>query len=128
MTEDQQQPQPATPQPKYRGILPGMAAIAMFLLFVSMISGFEMLHAKGVSAAARYSVLAIATLVVVGVFGLLRLRRWGWALVSGGCILGSVANFWAFHVSHIGTYLVQGLFAMVFFFYLSRPEVRDRLR
>jgi len=36
--------------------------------------------------------------------------------------------FYGFHRSHIPPYIIQGLFALVFFLYLSRPEVRDRLR
>jgi hypothetical protein len=100
----------------------------MFLLFVSMFTAFHMLRAGQAPAAARYSVLAVCTLMVVGVFGLLRLKRWGWALVSGGCVLGAAANFWTFHVTRMGPYLVQGLFLMLFFLYMSRPEVRERLR
>jgi hypothetical protein len=109
-------------------MLPGMAAISMFLLFVSMFTAFHMLRAGQTPPAARYSVLAVCTLIVVGVFGLLRLQRWGWALVCGGCVLGAGANFWTFHMTRMGPYLVQGLFLMLFFLYMSRPEVRERLR
>lgn len=110
------------------GMLPGMAAIAMYVLFVSMFTAFKMINSKGMPPSVRYGILSICTLVVLGTFGMLRLRRWGWALVAGGCLLGAIANFVAFHATHIGAYLVQGLFALVFFLYLSRTEVRDRLR
>jgi hypothetical protein len=109
------------------GMLPGMAAIGMYVLFVSMFTAFKMIGTKAMPAGVRYSILSICTLVVIGTFGMLRLRRWGWALVTGGCLFGAVANFFAFHTTHIGAYLVQGLFALIFFLYLSRTEVRDRV-
>lgn len=118
--------QPSQPTP-HRGILPGMAAIALFLLFTAMFTGFQVMR-SGNAAAARYSILAICTLVVVGVFGFIKLRRWGWSLVSAGCLLGATANFFAFHRTHVGGYVIQGLFLMMFFLYLSRPEVRERVR
>jgi hypothetical protein len=109
------------------GMLPGMAAIEIYVLFVSMFTAFKMIGLKTMPAGVRFSILSICTLVVIGAFGMLRLRRWGWALVTGGCLFGAVANFFAFHTTHIGAYLIQGLFALVFFLYLSRTEVRDRV-
>jgi hypothetical protein len=110
------------------GMLPGMAAIDIYVLFVSMFTAFKMIGMKAAPAGVRYVILSICTLVVIGSFGMLRMRRWGWALVTGGCLFGAVANFLAFHTTHIGAYVVQGLFALVFFLYLSRTEVRDRVR
>ncbi|WP_433984219.1 hypothetical protein RBB78_03700 [Tunturiibacter empetritectus] len=72
--------------------------------------------------------LALCTLLAAGVFGLLRLRRWGWALVLGGCLTLCLGNLFVFEKTHAGPFLVQGLFALVFFLYLVRTEVRDRLR
>jgi hypothetical protein len=118
---------PGTPAGELKGMLPGMAAIGMYVLFTSMYTAFKMTHAVTMPASSRYSILAISTLVIVGVFGLLRLRRWGWSLVLGGCLMGAIANFRAFHETHVGGYLIEGLFAMLFFLYLSRTEVRERL-
>jgi hypothetical protein len=109
-------------------MLPGMAAIAMYVLFVSMYTAFQMINRTAMPRGVRYGILGICTLVVLGTFGMLRLRRWGWALVTGGCLFGAFANFLAFHTTRIGAYLIQGLFALVFFLYLSRTEVRDGLR
>ena len=36
--------------------------------------------------------------------------------------------FYGFHRTHFPAYIVQGLFALCFFLYLSRTEVRDRLK
>jgi hypothetical protein len=110
----------------HRGILPGMAAIALFLLFTSMFTGFQIMR-SGAAAGARYSILLVCTLVLIGVFGFLKLRRWGWSLVTAGCLLGAAANFYAFHRTHMGPYVIQGLFLLLFFLYLSRPEVRERV-
>ena len=109
-------------------MLPGMAAIGMYVLFVSMFTAFKIIKLPTLPFSARYGILSICTLVVLGTFGMLRMRRWGWALVTGGCLMGAIANFVAFHTTHIGAYLIQGLFALVFFLYLSRTEVRERLR
>ena len=92
-----------------------------------MTAAFQVLHDKSGAPSARYSVLGVCTMLVIGIFGLLRLRRWGWALVCGGCIVGALANLFAFHATHVGGYLVQGLFLLVFFLYMIRLEVRDRV-
>ncbi len=121
------EPPPAPPRELRAGMLPGMAAIGIFALSVSMFTAFHLISDHTLPAAARYAVLTLCTAVVAGVFGMLRLRRWGWALVTGGCLFGAIANFVAFHMSHLGGLLIQGLFALVFFLYLSRTEVRERL-
>jgi hypothetical protein len=119
---------PGTPAGEVTGILPGMALIGMYLLLMAMLNAFAAINGRFGTGAARYSILGICTLMVVGVFGLFRLRRWGWALVDAGALLMAAAYFYGFHRTHIAPYIVQGLFALVFFLYLSRPEVRSRVR
>ena len=119
---------PGTPAGEARGMLPGMAMIGMYLLLMGMLNAFAAARGSFGPGAAKYSVLGICTLLVVGVFGLLRLRRWGWALVTAGCVLMAGGYFYGFHRTHFGMYVIQGLFALVFFLYLSRTEVRERLR
>lgn len=109
-------------------MLPGMALIGMYLLLIGMLNSFAAIRGSFGLGAARYSILGVCTLLVVGVFGLLRLRRWGWAIVTAGCVLMAAGYFYGFHRTHIAPYVVQGLFALVFFLYLSRTEVRERLR
>ncbi len=121
------EPPPVAPREIRAGMLPGMAAIGIFALSVSMFTAFHLIGDHILPAAVRYAVLTVCTAVVAGVFGMLRMRRWGWALVTGGCLFGAIANFVAFHMSHLGGLLIQGLFALVFFLYLSRTEVRERL-
>ncbi len=111
-----------------RGMLPGVAGIALFLLVVVMVNAFAALRGVFGNGSSKYGVLAICTLFAAGIFGLLRLRRWGWALVLGGCLTLSLGNFFVFARLHAFPFLLQALFALVFFLYLARPEVRERLR
>ncbi|MES2392537.1 MAG: hypothetical protein V4555_12910 [Acidobacteriota bacterium] len=119
---------PGTPAGESKGMLPGMAVIGVYLLVLGMFNVFAALHGAFGTGAARNSVLGICTLLVLGVFGLLRLRRWGWSLVAVACLLMAFGFFYGFVHSHIVPYIVQGLFSLVFFLYLVRPEVRERLR
>jgi lysylphosphatidylglycerol synthetase-like protein (DUF2156 family) len=119
---------PGTPAGERKGMLPGMALIGMYLLVVSMLNAFAATRGTFGQSAAKYSILGVCTLLVVGVFGMLRLLRWGWALVTAGCLLMAAGYFYGFHRTHIPPYIVNGLFALVFFLYLSRTEVRERLR
>jgi len=109
-------------------MLPGVAAICMFMLVLTMINAFAAVQGRFGSGGGKYGVLALCTLLGVGVFGLLRLTRWGWALVLAGCLTLSLGNLFVFEKTHGGPFLVQGLFALMFFLYLVRTEVRDRLR
>ena len=75
---------PGTPAGEAKGMLPGMALIGMYLLVLAMLNAFAAARGSFGNAGAKYTVLAICTLLVVGVFGMLRLLRWGWALVKIG--------------------------------------------
>ena len=115
-------------QVRAHGMLPGVAGICLFMLALTMINAFAALQGKFGVGGSKYGVLALCTLLAAGVFGLLRLQRWGWAMVLAGCVTLSLGNFFVFEKTHAGPFLVQGLFALVFFLYLVRTEVRDRLR
>jgi drug/metabolite transporter (DMT)-like permease len=115
-------------QARAHGMLPGVAGICLFMLLMTMINAFAALQGKFGTGGGKYGVLALCTLLAIGVFGLLRLLRWGWALVLGGCLTLCIGNLFVFQRTHVGPFLVQGLFAMVFFLYLVRTEVRYRLR
>lgn len=119
---------PGTPAGEAQGMLPGMAVIGMYLLIFSMLNAFAAMKGLFGAGAVKYSILGVCTLMLVGVFGLLRLRRWGWAIVTAGCVLMATGYFYGFHSAHRPPYIVQGLFALVFFLYLIRTEVRERLR
>ena len=109
-------------------LLPGIAGIAMFLLVLAFLNTFAALRGVYGARGGRYGVLGVCTLLAVGVFGLLRMRRWGWAIATAGALLLAVGYLFLFTRTHAGPFAVQSLFGMVFFLYLVRPEVRDRLR
>jgi hypothetical protein len=120
---------PATPPPiATGGILPGMAAIAMFLLLVTMLNAFAALHGIFGAGAAKYGIFAVCSLLVVGVFGFLRLHRWGWALVTAGCLVMALGDIYLYGHNHVAFFVVRGLLEFCFFLYLIRPQVRERLR
>jgi len=119
---------PGTPAGESKGMLPGMAMVAMYLLLQAMLAGFAAINGKVGVGPGRYGLLAVSTLAAIGAFGMLKLRRWGWSLCNAGFLLMAMASFYLFHKTHAGGVLVYGLFALVFFLYLSRTEVRERLK
>jgi hypothetical protein len=56
------------------------------------------------------------------------LFRWAWALALAAVFLLVIYNVWIFSTEHQGAALVQGLLNLIFFLYLVRPEVREKLR
>jgi hypothetical protein len=108
-------------------MLPGVAGISMFMIFMTILNAFAALRGTFGTSAAKYSVLAICTLLGVGVFGLLRLKKWGWAIVTAGCLLLSSGDFYFFEKTKAGFFLIRALLVLVFFLYLVRGSVRERL-
>ena len=108
-------------EPK-RGLLPGMAAISawMFLLCLIGLTGVT-LHR-----------LPLVVLVLCAAFaaagqGLLLLRRWGWALTLAAVFLSAMYGLWVLVKFHQLPEVVMAGLNFVFFLYLIRPEVRERL-
>jgi hypothetical protein len=108
-------------------MLPGVAGICVWMLIVATVGVVGAMN--GVYRGnARYVVLPVCTMIVAGVFGLLRLRRWGWAVVLAGTLLLSFGyGYMARAAGHPGLW-VMSLLNLCFFLYLSRPEVRERMR
>jgi hypothetical protein len=114
-------------QARAGGMLPGIAGIAMFMIFMTILNAFAALRGTFGATTAKYSVLAVCTLLAIGVFGLLRLKKWGWAIVTAGCLLLSSGDFYFFEKTKVGFFLIRALLVLVFFLYLVRTSVRDRL-
>jgi hypothetical protein len=108
-------------------MLPGIAGICMFLIFLTMLNVYAGLRGAFGEGVGKYGVLALCTLLAAGIFGLLRLQKWGWSLVTAGCLLLSAGDFYLFSRLHVGFFVVRGVFVLVFFLYLVRPETRARL-
>jgi len=115
------------PNPERGRMLPGIAGIAMFLLLLTLLNVFAALRNAFGTTAVKYGVLTLCSMLVAGIFGLLKMRTWGHAIVLAGCLLLSSSYFYLFSRVHGPFLLVQGAFMLVFFLYLVRPEVRNRL-
>jgi len=110
-------------------MLPGMAMIAIFMLFVSMANAINVIaHRDQFRTSALYAILTVATMILIGVFGFLRLKRWGWALLLGGCFFYSLGNATLFFQTRQPGYLLPAAFSLVFFLYLVRTEIRERVK
>ena len=103
--------------------LPGLAAISLYLM---VLAGVVIL---GVAGRHYPSILLIfAAGFVAASAGLMLLKRWAWALALAAVLLLAVYNLWVFSGQHEAPGLVQGLLNVVFFLYLVRTEVREKLR
>lgn len=104
--------------------LPAMVAISLYLL---VMAGVILV---GVVGTRHYPpvFLFFAFCFIAASTGLLRLKRWAWALSLSAVCLLTIHNLWFFTSQHQGPALVQGLLNLVFFLYLVRTEVRERLR
>jgi hypothetical protein len=114
------------PQPPGRDLLrlPGLAAISLYLF---VLAGVIIL---GVVGGRLYPPLFLifAAAFITASAGQLMLFRWAWALALAAVFLLAAYNLWIFSSEHQGAALVQGLLNLVFFLYLIRPEVREKLR
>jgi hypothetical protein len=104
--------------------LPGLAAIALYLL---VLAGAIIL---GVVSGGHYPsiFLIFSVLFIAASAGLLLLFRWAWALALSAVMLLAGYNLWLFASEHQPAGLVQGGLNLVFFLYLVRTEVREKLR
>ena len=104
--------------------LPGVAAIALYLL---VLSGVIIL---GVVQGQHYPpiFLVFSALFIAASAGMLMLFRWAWALALAAVFLLMAYNIWIFSTQRELPALVQGLLNLVFFLYLVRPEVREKLK
>ncbi len=114
---------PNTPQ-KRELPLPGVAAIALYLLLVAGTIIF------GVVGGGHYPVvfLFFSAVFFAASAGLIVGFRWAWALSLAAVFLLAGYNFWIFSTQHMGAAAVQGALNLIFFFYLVRPQVRSRMK
>jgi len=103
--------------------LPGLAAIALYLL---VLAGVIIL---GVASGGRYPpiFLVFSALFIASSAGLLMLLRWAWSLALAAVVLLAGYNFFLASEHQLAG-LVQGGLNLVFFLYLVRAEVREKLR
>lgn len=103
--------------------LPGLAAIALYMLVLSGIAIVSVAEGQ----APPVDLIFSAAFVAAGL-GLMLLLRWAWALTLSAVLLLAVLFLRRFATGHALPSIVQGLLNLVFFFYLIRKEVREKLR
>jgi hypothetical protein len=103
--------------------LPGLAAIALYML---VLAGINIMGVVGGYVRPAYLVFS-AAFIAAGL-GLLLLFRWAWTLTLAAVVLLAGLFLWKFSTQHDLPSIAQGLLNLVFFLYLVRPEVRERLR
>ena len=121
LSQNGQPPQQPQISPLMR--LPGLAAIALYML---LLAGTVILGVAGKHFPPLY--LLFPVLFLAAGMGLLMLLRWAWALSLGAVALLVAMFLYLFTRQHALAWLVQGLLNLVFFLYLVRSEVRDSLR
>jgi hypothetical protein len=103
--------------------LPGLAAISFYLLMLALVI---IIGVVGGHYPALFLLLCVFLFAACG--GLLMLFRWAWAMALAAVLMLGGYNVWIFSHLHMFPALIQGLLNLVFFFYLVRTEVREKLR
>jgi len=103
--------------------LPGVAAIALYLLLVAGI-----IVVGTVGGHYPWVYLLFSVVFISSSAGLISSFRWAWALALAAVFLLMSYNLWIFAAQHEIPAAVQGSLNLIFFLYLIRPEVRERLR
>jgi uncharacterized membrane protein (DUF2068 family) len=124
MSEPEQKPSPDNTAARF----PGVVGIAFWMLLEAVIGVVGVLTQHFASHGARIAVLAVATLLAFAALGLLKMRRWGWALALAAAFLTSSYGVYILLRFHQQNYWVMTLANFVFFFYLVRPEILRRLK
>lgn len=113
-------------QPSQRARLrqfPGLVAISLYMVLLAGVFCFNV-------AAGRMEpiYLVFSCFFVASSLGLLFMLRWAWALALAAVAMLAASFFWAFSTQGSDSALVQGLLNLVFFLYLVRSELREKMR
>jgi multisubunit Na+/H+ antiporter MnhB subunit len=108
--------------------LPGMAAISLWMLGLALMGVAGVLTGHYPPGGARVGILILCSVFALAGLGLMRLRRWGWALTLGAAFLSMCFGCYSLFRFHQVQWVVMAAINLVFFLYLVRPEVVERLR
>ena len=114
---------PAQQALNLRMALPGLVAIALYLF---LLAGGNVIAVAGGHTSPFF--LFFSALFIAAALGLLQMLRWAWALATGAVVMLSGLYLWRFGQQHAFPDIAQGLLNLVFFLYLVRAEVRNKLR
>jgi hypothetical protein len=108
--------------------LPGMAAISLWMLGLAVVGVVGVLAGHYPSGGARVAILFLCTVFALGGLGLIRMRRWGWALALAAVFCSVSFGCYSLFRFRQPQWLFMTVINLVFFLYLVRPEVTGRLR
>jgi uncharacterized membrane protein (DUF2068 family) len=104
-------------------LLPGMAVIALWML---------MLCAMGLIGVITHKlppgVMILCIIFAVAANGLLKLKRWGWALTLAAAFLSMCYGCFMLFRFHQVPMVVMVAVNLIFFLYLIRPEILERVK
>jgi uncharacterized membrane protein (DUF2068 family) len=108
--------------------LPGMAAISLWMLALSLMGVAGVLTGHYPAGGARVGILILCTVFALAGLGLMRMRKWGWALTLGAVFCSMCFGCYSLFRFHQTQWVVMAVINLVFFLYLVRSEVIGRLR
>ncbi len=103
--------------------LPGLIAISLYMLLLAGVTVVAVMEKR-----AGFIDLVFSVFFIAGALGLLLLLRWAWALTLAAVAILSGWCLWNFSTQHSLPPLVQGLLNLLFFLYLVRTDVREKLK
>lgn len=105
------------------GPLPGMAVIALWMLMLCGIGLYGVITHR-----LPMAVTVLCAFFAASASGLLQQRRWGWALSLAATFLSMCYGVYTMLRFHQLPLIVMIMVNLVFFLYLVRPQVIERLR
>jgi len=110
-------------QKRMNGPLPGMAAVSLWMLMLCGIGLFGV-----ITHHLPFVVTVLCAFFAAAASGLLQQRRWGWALALASAFLSMCYGTYMLVHYHQLPLIVMIAVNLIFFLYLVRPEVIERLR
>jgi hypothetical protein len=108
--------------------LPGMAAISLWMLALALMGVAGVLTGHYPAGGPRVGILILCTVFALAGLGLMRMRKWGWALTLGAVFCSMCFGCYSLFRFHQTQWVVMVVINLVFFLYLVRGEVIERLR
>jgi uncharacterized membrane protein (DUF2068 family) len=105
------------------GLLPGMAVIALWMLAQCGLGLIGLFTRR-----LPWPAAIICVMFALAANGLIKLKRWGWALTLAAAFLSMTYGAFMLIRFHETPLIVMVVVNLVFFLYLIRPEVLERVK